>query len=308
MASHFEGEIADSLTLRFTGKNEDGSNLHELKAAHVAEVLQGLVELTRDFEKAGVLGADGPLGSEILVRPAKEGSFVIEIVRIVQENWEPMVAVGTAVGIPSISNVIWWATKSMRADVKDFVELDNGNMKVTWQDDTATEVPMPAWKELNKNKRRRKKQLHKILAPMNDLRVEELDLGAHELTTDMPEDQPKQMVLTRADYFAVAPTDEIEEKENIFETEAQMSAINFDDPTKWRVSANGQTRNATVEDEEFLRRVESGLAIRKTDIFRLRMREDTVIKNGHRSTTWTVLGVNDHRRASDDDGAQADVP
>ncbi|GFG83338.1 hypothetical protein [Mycolicibacter algericus] len=44
--------IVDSLTLRFTGENGDGADLHELRAAHVADVLLGLVGLTSDFDKA----------------------------------------------------------------------------------------------------------------------------------------------------------------------------------------------------------------------------------------------------------------
>ena len=304
MAEDLKGEVLETLTLRFTGADEDGSKLHELKAVHVAEVLQGLVELTRDFEKAGALGTDGPDGAEILVRPAKEGSFIIEVVRIVEENPELLKDAAKIAGIPSLGTIIWWATKNFRAGVKDFDYLENGNVKVSWQDGTSQEVPKPAWDELQKRKRRRKKQLHQILAPMNDTRVAELDLGTTEPSGDDEQSEPKDIVLTRSDYFAVVPTDEVEETQNIFETEAQMSAIDFDNPHRWRVKTPEQTRTATVEDEYFLSRVAKGLAIRSTDIFRLRIREDTVVKNGHRSTAWTVLVVSTHRRASSDDNAE----
>lgn len=305
MAEDFKGEVLETLTLRFTGENEDGSALHELKAVHVAEVLQGLVELTRDFEKAGALGADGPSGAEILVRPAKEGSFIIEIVRLAIENQEAVAAIGASTGIPTLSNVIWWATKSARAELKDYERQDNGMVKVIWQDDTVQEVPEAAFNELQKRTRRRKKQLKQIMAPMNDMRVDSLELTEPASQESDSEAPPTKKVLTRGDYIAVTPTDEVQETEDIFETEAQMSAINFDDPHKWRVKAKGETRNATVEDEYFLRRVASGLAIRKTDIFTLRMREDTVVKNGRSSKTWTVLVVSGHRRASGDDDTEA---
>lgn len=309
MAEDFKGEVLETVTLRFTGTNEDGSDLHELKAVHVAEVLQGLVELTRDFEEAGALGKVVPGGAEILVRPAKEGSFIIEIVRVVQENWEPMVAVGSAAGVPSLSTVIWWATKSARADVQDVEEFSDEEMKITWQDGVVSVVPKPVWKELNKNKRRRRRQLHKIMAAMNDIRVDSLDLGETEPQQPDSDESPQEMVLTRSDYLAVAPTNDVEEHEEVFEAEAQMSAIDFDNPNKWRVKAMGQTRSATVEDEYFLGQVARGLAIRKTDIFTLRMREDTVVKNGRTSKTWTVLVVSKHRRASgDDDTTEAAAP
>ena len=80
-----------------------------------------------------------------------------------------------------------------------------------------------------------------------------------------------------------------------------MSAIDFDDPTKWRVKTSDRTRSAVMEDEAFLERVINGFAIRMTDIFRLKIREDSVTKNGRTRTTWTVLNVESHRRGFADD-------
>jgi hypothetical protein len=89
--------------------------------------------MTSDFEKAGVFHEDGPSGSDILVRPAQEGSFLIEVVRVVTENWDTgkktVAAIAAATGTPSLSTMLWWSTNSMRADVKDFSYLDNGNVK-----------------------------------------------------------------------------------------------------------------------------------------------------------------------------------
>ncbi|AXQ53143.1 hypothetical protein SEA_TAPIOCA_31 [Mycobacterium phage Tapioca] len=94
--------IVDSLTLRFVGEDNNGVALHELRAAHVAEVLQGLVGLTSDFDKAGAFHEEGPADSEVLVRPAKPGSFLIEVVRTVVENIDTVRSTATAAGIPSI--------------------------------------------------------------------------------------------------------------------------------------------------------------------------------------------------------------
>jgi hypothetical protein len=292
--------VVDSLTLRFTGKNEDGTDVHELRAAHVAEVLQGLVGLSSDFDKAGAFHAEGPANSEILVRPAEEGSFLIEVVRVVVDNWAPIAAVGGTVGVPSLATIIWWATKSVRAGVKDFDRLENGMVKVIWQDDTAQEIPAAAWDELQKRTPRRKKQLRQIMAPLADTRVSALDVSAPD--SDAPaEEGPATYVLSKPDYDAVKPDSEIEETQNIFEVEAQMSAIDFDDPSKWKVKTKDRTRSATVEDSAFLTEVAGGLAIRKADIFRLKIREDTVTKNGRGRTHWTVLHVESHRRSAGDD-------
>ena len=300
----------DYLTLRFDGTNKNGGALHELRAAHVAEVLQGVVGLTSDFEKAGVFHDEGPIGSEILVRPAKEGSFLIEVVRTVVENWDTVKATGetvaataTAAGVPTLSTVVWWATKSLRADVKDFSYLDNGNVKVVWQDETAEEIPLAAWKELQKHKKRRKRHLRQIMAPLADTRVTELDVAApaQPEQPDAVEPAPRKFALTRVDYDAAKPEDEIQEKSDVFDIEARMSTIDFDDSARWRVTTQGRTRTVTVEDQKFLRQVAQGLAIHPKDVFSISIREDKVVKNGRTQTKWFAESVARLRRAAVDD-------
>jgi len=286
-------ESGDSLTLRFAGENEDGTELHELRAAHVAEVLQGITGLAGDFTRAGAFG--NALDSEILVRPAREGSFIIEVVRFAQEHHEAIV------GTPTLGAVLWWATKSARADVKDFEYLDDDMVKVIWQDDTVAEIPRTAWEELNKRKRRRKRHLRQILAPLSDDRVQSLEVFDVPEEPGLPTSPPGEFTLTTADYIAAQPTDEVSETFTIFETEAQMSAIDFDSPEKWRVKTTAANRLATMEDADFLLRVDRGLAIHKGDIFRLKIREDVLEKNGQTRRTWTILQVLSHRRSANDD-------
>jgi hypothetical protein len=311
MASEPEDGVADILTLRFDGEDEDGTKLHELRASHVAEVLQGLVGITSDFAKAGAFG-DGPGGSEVLVRPAQQGSFLIEVVRFVLDNKDSIVPALEYAGVPTVSQIIYWSTKSARATVKGVEYLDSGNVLLTWSNDTVDEVTKEVWEELNKRKRRRKKQLRQIMAPLSDARVTQVQVQSappiaaieadDEAKTDEGEDAD-DFTLTRPDYDAVRPEDEVEETQNVFETEAQMSAVDFDRPDNWRVKTPDVRRNATVEDADFLARVAGGLAIRKTDIFNLRVREDATEKNARTTRRWTVLEVLSHRRAAHDDDA-----
>lgn len=302
MATPLDASVQESLTLRFQGKEEDGTEIHELRAAHVAEVLNGLVELSSDFARAGAFG-DGPAGSEVLVRPAQEGSFIIEVLRVVHDMDPVTVAeYATAAGLPTLGQIIWWATRSARAEPSGVEYLDNGNVLVSWQDNTVQEIPQEAWHELNKRDRRRKKQLRQIMAPLSDHRVSSLEVGAAS-PPGSESGEVETFTLTRPDYNAVRPEDEVTETWEIFETEARMSAIDFDDPTRWRVKTSDENRLATVEDSDFLSRVAGGLAIRKNDIFTLSVREDSVKKNGRTRRTWTVLEVLRHRRAAhDDDG------
>jgi hypothetical protein len=298
------GDSVDSLKLRFVGTDEDGTPIHELRASHVAEVLQGLVGIASDFSKAGAFG-DGP-GDEVLVRPAREGSFIIEVFRAAQDYalTNPEITAGVPSGLGS---VIWWATRSMRAEVEDFEYLENGNVKVTWQDHVAQELPRAAWDELNKRTPRRRRQLAQIMSPLSDERVTSLEVTDPDPDAEpkAPTDPPATFVLEKPDYDAALPGDDTEETFHIFETEAQMATVNFDNASKWRVKTTDRgTRTATVEDREFLQRLDTGLAIRGSDIFQLRIREDIVKRDGRRpKRTWTVLEVKGYRRAAHDDDA-----
>lgn len=300
MQSNIEETVVESLSLRFEGEAEDGTALHELKASHVAEVLQGLVGLASDFSKAGAFG-DNIFGTELLVQPPKKGSFVLDVIRVIQENPETTAVIAATTGLPTLSQIIWWATKSVRAEVSDFDRLNNGNVKVTWQDGTAQEIPAPAWEELQKRDRRRKKQLRQIMTPLSDSNVSSMEMTAAPTLAVASEETPEVFVLTEPDYQAVKPDESVIESQQIFEVEAQMSAIDFDDSAKWRIKTSDETRAAKVEDQKFLNRVAGGLAIRKTDIFILRVREDSVEKNGRIRRSWTVLEVKSYRKAHEAD-------
>lgn len=292
------GTLFDELKLRFVGQDEDDNTLHELRASHVAEVLQGVVGLVSDFEKAGAFGEGMP--AEVLVRPAESGSFVMEIVRWIEEY--PTTSGILAGSVPTIASAIYLSTKSMRADVSEFEYIDNGNVKITWQDNTVNEVSRAMWKELNTRKRRRKKQLRQIMAPLSDPAVTSLEVS-DETPTVVKDEAPERFVLERADYQAVVPEDEITEHHRIFETEALMGSVDFDSGEKWRVKTLDGSRSATVEDKDFLSRIDSGLALHKSDIFNLKIREDLTEKNGKTRRKWTVLEVLGHRRSAGDDDA-----
>lgn len=282
-----EGELrrCGEVSLRFEGENPQGTPFRELRAEHVADVLEGVSELVYDFEKAGVFHGHGPEDMRLMVHPPKEGSFELEITQMIA-NYKEAAAL---IGIPTLGQIIWWATKSFRADVKDFTYLENGNVKIVWQDDTVDEVPKAAWEELNKRKRRRRRQLRKIMRPLEDKRVANL-----ETTSKAVDGSTDKYTLTRDDYNAVKPSEEIEESFDIFDIEGKLSAINFDDPDRWRVDTVIAKRMATVEDEDFLDQVNQGLALSNDDTYMLKIREDKTIKNGRTQTKWTILEI--HKR------------
>lgn len=139
------------------------------------------------------------------------------------------------------------------------------------------------------------------MAPLSDVKItsiEVVDMPAEQFMPIAEKIEEVGFVLNRDDYDLVQPEDDIEEFQDIFEVEAQMSAIDFDDPTKWRVKTRDRSRSVRVEDPLFLNQVANGLAIRNSDIFRLKIREDVTIKNGRSSTIWTVLEVKNYSNSS----------
>ena len=289
----------DIVRLRFKGEGKDGEGLTELSAAALAEVLEGLVSLASDFGKAGAF-SEG-IHPELMVRPPREGSFEIDVVNAIQQYS----AAAAMVGGPSLASVIWWATKSYRVEMRDYDYLDNGRVKITWQDDTVDEVTVEVLEELLKRRQKRKKDLRKIMAPLGHAGVTSLEMryGRNDEELDAA---PAVATLGTDDYNAVLPLDEVEEGYRVFTTEAQMLTVDFAGGESWRVKTPQAARKATVEDSEFLLKVDRGLALHKTDIFNLQIREDWTTRNGRTSTTWTVLKVLGHRRgAGDHDGTNS---
>lgn len=277
------------ITLRFDGENPDGTPLHELKADHVSDVLEGLSELVNDLEKAGAFHDKGPDALELYVRPVKQGSFVIEVVEVL----DTYAGHATTWGLPSVGGAIWAATRIFRDQLTDFEYLDNGNVKINWRDGSVNEVSVPVWEELNKRTRKRKKQLRKIMRPLEDPRVTVLEATDRENSGDQ-----EQFSLTKADYVSVKPSEEIEESYDIFEITGSLSAIDFDDPDRWKVNTNIAKRVATVEDEDFLEEVANGLPLSSGQEYLLRIREDKVTKNGRTTKKWTILKIQEE---DDDD-------
>lgn len=288
------------LTLRFNGSNPHGRTLHELWAEHVSDVLEGISELVQDFDKAGAFHNAGPNNRDLFVRPAKEGSFIIELIQVIIDSplaeaaAEDPTGVATALGAPTIGQIVWTAIRIFKDQVKDFDKLDDGNVKINWTDGTASEVSADVWAELNKRERRRKKQLRKIMRPLEDGRVTSLEARDSSNFNDEP-----LASFTKEDYQAVEPSEDEQEDFDIFETTGQLSAIDFDDPDRWKIKTAFETRVATVEDEDFLTEVSKGLNLNGTDSYDLKIREDKVTKNGRTNKKWTILKIQKEGRTRD---------
>jgi hypothetical protein len=286
------------MQLRFA--DEEGQ-IQDLNAAELAEVLQGLVEFTGQMARAGLFG-DGP-PPEVRVRPPQEGSFIVEALL----SWtgdNPEAALGMALTTGgALMGALGAAIRKLRGvQVTDFEYLDNGNVKVKWADNSVSEIPQSAWRQLKTQKRTTKRSLRKLLAPLGDDadRLEVRNGRTDAETRDLLVAEAP-LVVDRTDYrIAAAESDDIEEEVSTFEAEAQLRSIDFRAGEKWRVRTPRGTRQATIEDEDFLRQLDEGMALHKNDLFDVTIREVATTRNDRTTREWALEKVARTRRGGDD--------
>lgn len=292
-------EVADGLVqLRFA---DEAGQVQHLNAAELAEVLQGMVAFTSQMARSGLFG-DGP-PPEVRVRPTQEGSFIVEaLVLWAGENPEGAVSIAFTAG-GALMKALDFAFRNLRGvSMSDFQYLDNGNVKVNWADNTVQEVPQGVFNELKKAKRSTKKALRQLLAPLGD------DVDTLEVRDGRPSDETEDVlrseaavVVDRTDYrIAAAESDEVEEEIRTFDTEAELRSIDFRAGEKWRVKTPHGVRQATIEDEDFLRRLDEGMALHKNDLFDVTIREVATTRNGRTTREWSLERVTRKRRGGDD--------
>ena len=285
--------------LRFS---DEAENIRSINAAEMAEAIQGLVEFTSGMAKAGLFGDGVP--PELRVRPPREGSFILEaVLQLVQTD--PGVALGTAgsAGAALTAGLRVGIRRLRGEEPTDFEYLENGDVKVTWPHHAVDQIPSQVWDQLRANKRPTRRALRKIMAPLSDEAdsLEVRDGTADQSTSRILESEP-EVVASRSDYrIAVEEPDDVTETVQTIEAEAQLTSIDFRPGEKWRIKTLDGTRQATMEDEEFSRRLDNGMALHKNDIFDVTIREVRTVKNGRTSREWSLIKVTRKRRGEDDD-------
>lgn len=295
-------EILDGVVqLRFADERGD---VHDLNAAELADVLQGLVEFTGQMARAGLFGDGVP--PEVRVRPPQQGSVIVEaIVQWTGENPEAAAGMLFPTAGAGVVYSLKVALRKLRgSEVADFEHLENGNVKLNWSDGTVSEVQATVWKVLNEQKRSTKRALRKILAPLSD------DVDRLEIRDGRPEDETRdvltaepELVMDRTDYRTAAhESDDEEEEISTFDVEAQLTSIDFRTGEKWRVRTARGARQATIEDDDFLRQLDEGMALHKNDLFDVTVHEVATTRNGRTTREWSLTKVTRKRQGGHDGG------
>lgn len=295
-------EITDGvMQLRFA---DESNSIHALNAAEVAEVLQGVVEFTSDMAKYGLFGDGMP--PEVKVRPVREGSFIIDaVLQFSSDNPEVASALAGGAGVV-LTKATEIAVKTLRGTTIDSaVEMADGSMMINWKGGGVNTVPKDTWRRINAMKRPTRKAVQKLLAPLsNEAEVLEIRGGDVSTPSDALSTEAPEFVATPSDFRdASYEADEVEEEVETFETEARLQSIDFRPGQKWRVATIDATRLATIEDEDFLRGLDEGIALHKNDIFQVTIREVRTITNGRVATDWSITKARRTKRGSDDGDA-----
>lgn len=295
-------EVKDGvLQLRYLTESGDDS---ELNAALLAEAIQGLVEFTSELANSGAFGSGAP--PELKIRPISQGSFLVDAV-ITWSGANPEAAVGLTVYAGDLLIRAFASAKRMvqGAIVTDYTDLENGYVKLNWSDGDVDEVSIVVWKALKSKPKKTRRALKKILAPMSDDAYQlELRAGRPEDTSGDILEEPSEVVADRSDYrILAAEPEDIEERVEIFTTEAELLSVDFRTGEKWRIRTPEGSRLVDIEDNDFLIKIERGLPLHKGDVLDVEIRENVTITNGRRRTEWTILKAQLRRRG---DGGQSD--
>lgn len=291
-----EEQLNGLIQLRFQDSDE---SLNSLRYSDLTEVLDGLAELQRQLHSAGALGEGA--AAELRIMPLSKGSVIIQgIYEWAGQNPEGATSISMAIGA-AIGSAVTTGVKLARGNhVTDFELLENGKVKLKWVHGPPDEVTPEVWEMLKGERRKTKRALAKIMAPLaGDADQLSVAHGTLDPETGAVVIAETDIKVSQQDYRAVQPSDETSETETVFETEATLLDISFESADRWRVRTPFGTRTATIEDVEFLTAVASGKPLHADDIFNVTIRETATTKNERTTTTWALTKVDRKKRGGD---------
>lgn len=299
LATHYEVEDG-VIQLRFT--DGDGG-LVDLNAAELAESIQGLVEFTSQMAKDGMLGDGVP--PEVRIRPMRQGSFILEgVIQWMGQNPEATVeAIGlSASGV--IAKAVGTGLRLIRGEHPDYEYLPDGMVKVTWANgDVNPPITRAAWESLSGKKRKTRRALAKIMEPMADeartMEVRSASVG--EDTDSLLAAEPSVVAETTDYRIAVSEPDDVETTSITYTEEAKLETVDFREGSRWRIRTASGAMTAIMEDNEFQLELDRGLALHKTDLLEVTIREDTTITNGRKARKYALVAVRIKRRGEAED-------
>ena len=294
-------EFSDGVVqFRFT---DETGRVGDLDAKHLADSLLGLVEFTEALSEGGAFGHEPP--PEVRIRPLKEGSVVIEAF-LEFHNANPEISTSGIIGTGGLLVAgVKTSIKHLRARPSGVEAMGEDSRVITWSDGSIDEVPTVVWQALNRRKSKTKKALRKILQPLESdvTQLEIRDARGTDDTQELLAAEP-DLLVGRRDFRATAPSvsDQLEDVDETFDTEATLRTIHFGDDRKWTLETPRGRFQATIEDDDFLRKLDDNMALHKGDVFDVKVRHVAETTNGRRSQSWSLIRVVRKTRGDGRDG------
>lgn len=282
----------EHFTITYDGPAVDGGRMS------VQELAPALIALSRAVEAAQQVAE--PLGTlpALDIRAMRNGSFAVDLVvydsGLVQATLD-LLAGREASAIVNLAELVgitfggfrlvgWLARRRIRHQER----LPNGMVRITFDDGQTILIPGDSLR-LAADKPFRE-AARDVVAPVAGEGVDVVVLSSDR--------DPDPVVIAKEDLlgFDVPPVLEEELIDNEREVVLRPVSVAFTEGNKWRVSDGDATFWASVSDQAFLKRVESGVEVfSKSDILRARLRTRSFRDvDGELRTERTIVEVIAH--------------
>lgn len=269
----------------------------------VRDLAPALLALGEIFTGASrILYPDNPPVT-LNIKATEEGSFLVQLLLEGGHVWDQFVDLFSSDEVDALTNlkalilggggtvtvgVLMLIRQLRNRDVqKQEPGPSQGHITLTLSDGTKLEIPNEVW--LLYRNREIRQSARQVVAPLTQQGVDSV--------TFVEEPSHPSVVIRRDDVpaYEIPEEPEVELLDEESELVVEIASVVFTEGHKWQLNDGLQTFWASVDDQDFLRRVETGTEVfRKGDMLRCRMRTVQTRRGGALHAERVVLEVIEH--------------
>jgi len=268
----------------------------------VSDLAPALIALGEIFAEASQIVYPNAQPVALSVKATEKGSFDVHLIVEAHGIWNQLVHLLSGENITALVNLktlliggplsLFGAIGLIgRRKITKEEPVESGNIKITLDDESSVELPLEV---LTMYKRFRiRKRAREVVAPLEKEGVDQI------LFTEPRRDASPALTIAKAQLPAYEPIAEEEEGvelgDDLRTTVVQVASVSFEGH-KWRLSEGEQTFHASIEDEDFLRRVDAARErFGAGDLLRVQIRVvQTLRPNKKLNTDYHVVRVIEH--------------
>ncbi len=264
----------------------DGKALKKSHSMSVEDLAPALLALDKIFQISNTLLNGYNSNVHLKVSGQKSGSF--EVVLALFQNLPEIMSIIKTYNSKDLLHILFGSNgffsylkslKSIKTPANNSNESQNLNVKGIIYKPTIIQIY---------NNLEIKKESKNFLKPLSKEGIEKLKISENqELLTSINKKE--------ADYFLQQPDEEVINKTiNHFIKYYHIITLTFE-KGKWKLSDNNSTITVSIQDEEFIKKVEnSSLSFSKGDILKCKVREEQKKVNGNLKSSYFIEKVLQH--------------